>query len=399
MGLSKKELAEQSSFLSDDPMSRIRPELKVKLERENLLFDVHTHVFGQNDLPDKFLTLRLDVSKATVNILAKMVDLAEKLGFHNFPDLWRLIKRIKWSEQKHLQHIIQAYKTFGYDPVFVTLMMDMRSIWNVKKKLRTVEQQMVAMAKLRDQHPDQVIPFVALDPNNCDMEELFIDAFKHHGFFGVKIYPSLGYLPSHPRLMNIFEICEKKNIPVLTHCSSGKTRASSRSFNLKYTKFEGDTSVVVTKTVLFENHKKETYEDFFNGPENWNPVLKAYPNLKLNLAHFGGERKWHLMLGKGDKLNWVKQIVDLMANEKYPNVYADFSFTFSYRKLNRKLKEWLRDNPAVRNHTLHGSDYFLTATDRHLRTTLRKYLDEINDPELIKQIGVVNTKKYLFAKG
>lgn len=54
------------------------------------------------------------------------------------------------------------------------------------------------------------------------MIENFYKVFSEkseHKFFGVKIYPSLGYLPSNPQLMEIFGLCEKKRIPVTAHCS------------------------------------------------------------------------------------------------------------------------------------------------------------------------------------
>lgn len=69
---------------------------------------------------------------------------------------------------------------------------------------------------------DHLLPFLAIDPNNPDAFSLFLSAFaktindtdmdeleQTTPFVGIKIYPSLGYLPNHPTLMDIFEVCEE----------------------------------------------------------------------------------------------------------------------------------------------------------------------------------------------
>lgn len=396
MALSKEDLISHSSFLSNDPMTRVPPEMKARLEDPKLIFDVHYHLFDENDLPDRFLPVRFDIAKRWVDIIAVGARILDLLPILNIPDLTRLLRRLRMSEEEHLVHTTKAYDKCDYNPIYVALMMDMSAIHNEKKKLRSIKDQMIALAKFRDQHPDQILPYVALDPRmNENMEELFIEAFKKYNFFGVKIYPSLGYRPSHPRLMNVFEICEKNNIPVLAHCSSGKTRASNQNIELVWEDFDNGQRRTYRQWVYLPNHKGDTYKYFFNGPEHWVPVLKAYPKLRLNIAHFGGEGEWKLMLKNKDHEKWIPKILELLSNPEYPNVFTDFSYTFSFKTYNRKLKQWLREKPEVLNGVLHGSDYFLTATDKNLRKTLRRYFREFSSSD-IQQMGVVNPKKYLF---
>ncbi len=376
-------------------MDRVPQPLKERLEDPNMIFDVHAHVFNEKDLPDKFLKLRFDASKVTVDLVALLVGIADKIPFVPLPDLSRVLNRIRKSEKEHLELTLDAYRQCGYEPIFNVLMMDMGGIWNIKAKLRSVEEQMIALAQFRDQHPDKVLPFVALDPRtNDNMEELFVKAFKDHNYFGVKIYPSLGYLPSHPRLMNIFEVCEAKSIPVTTHCSSGKTRASSKEIELVWIAYENGKQVQKNCRKVFDNHKADTYKDFFNGPERWLPVLKAFPKLKLNFAHFGGEGEWEKHK-KAKENTWIPTILDFLKNETYPNVYADFSFTNSFKHYNYTMKEWMQQHDHVRDRVLHGTDYFLTATERPLKRTLKKFFKVFNRDE-VRQMGVDNVKRFLF---
>ena len=70
-------------------------------------------------------------------------------------------------------------------------------------------------------------------------------------------------------------------------------------------------------------------------PDCWASVLEDYPELKLNFGHFGIQlnSKKH---GWGE---WNKTIIDLILNDKYPNVYADISDLGESKKKYNKLGE------------------------------------------------------------
>ncbi len=403
MALSYQELKDQTSFLSKDPLDRAHKKLKGRLDEQDIIFDVHTHIFGDEHVPDHFLGMKVDASKAWADVLATVIFVIDQLPFLEIADLTRLLKRLRMKKEDHLNYLVSSYRKFGYDPILVTLMVDMSSIKDDGMDYKNIWDQLEEMHRLWQSHPDTILPFVALDPEmNDDMEELFIKAFKDYNFFGVKIYPSLGYLPSHPRLMPIFEICQKYSIPVLTHCSSALTRATSRKFNIKTSRVINGKIVpnpVEFKEFPKQSRKKEEkdYRLFFNGPEHWIPVLEAYPKLKLNLAHFGGNEEWEIFT-KTYSSKWITTILMILQDPRFENVYSDFSFTFNYRKYNKILKRWLKHNPIVSERTLHGSDYFLTATKRKLTRILRGYFKDIDSAEWIKKIGVDNATEYLFKK-
>jgi len=93
-------------------------------------------------------------------------------------------------------------------------------------------------------------------------------------------------------------------------------------------------------------------------PDNWRPVLAAYPALRLNLAHFGHLQGADTSRGAKACEAWIRQAAVLMT--AYPNVYADLgdswlpvykdyaaAFT-STLKVNRRRVSRREEAPDVR---------------------------------------------------
>jgi predicted TIM-barrel fold metal-dependent hydrolase len=144
------------------------------------------------------------------------------------------------------------------------------------------------------------------------------EALERQGFIGVKLYPPMGFQASgndRLRLRDfdyrvaphaveeamkwLFEYCCINDVPIMLH--SAPTNARNKDW-----RYRGD-------------------------PAHWVPVLKQYPKLRLNFAHFGGA------FGSGDETesrvhnSWADKIVGLM--NQYPNVYcdlADFDAVIAY---------------------------------------------------------------------
>jgi len=176
------------------------------------------------------------------------------------------------------------------------------------------------LARIRSRYPGAILPFFEVNPNREHVESLFLHTIERLGFFGIKIYPAYGYLPSHPRLMKIYEICEYYNIPVIAHCGTDAAHTSQNFLTLEYLQLTeiGKLETRKTKKVfLFKNQ----FVKYFNRPQNWEVVLKTFPDLRLNFAHFGGEDDWDGNEKTGRQ--WTYRIFDLM--ERYENVYADVS--------------------------------------------------------------------------
>lgn len=377
-----------------DPYSRVSPGLKQILKKKEPFFDVHTHIFTSKDVPDGFIGIRAPFNQRFLKFIEhRLHKIFRRTDTDTLSNLAYFIQffRSKSSEET-------AKKLMGYYPdknfIFCPLMMDM--IPGIKGKIAdNYDLQIEKMKKIRDEHPDNILPFFAADPNNPKMKENFMKVFsskEDYKFFGLKIYPSLGYLPSHPKLMEIYHLCEENKIPITAHCAGASVSASKKKLSnisgYHYVLHTGFVEKTITKTF----RRKKDYANYFNHPRNWLPVLEKYPNLKLNLAHFGGDVEWkNFLSGKSD--TWVSKIIELM--EGFPNLYSDFSYTMYDSSISMKLKSLILDNKLIASRVLYGSDYYMIVREGHFRNLKVKFNLLMGD-EIMKKIARENPMRFLF---
>ena len=293
--------------------------------------------------------------------------------------------------------------------IFTPLMMDMhnRAGRGIREPAEFyIKEQAEELAKLINDSSGRfnLLPFIPVDPtvsqNNreaFDHFDIFLKAFNgEYGItpFGIKIYPSLGYLPSHPLLMPIYEVCEKKRIPVTAHCSSGTVHAYFRRIkNIRGWKIGPDGQPTwKDETRWFFFFQKNKYENYFNHPKNWEPVLQKYPDLILNFAHFGGSRQWKRLI-KGKHNTWVSRIIDYFG--RYPNVYADLSYTNAFREINDFARHRIKSSALIRERVLYGFDYYMVVKEGHFRS-IKADFDSVMGEEIIDTISRKNPRKFLF---
>ena len=192
-------------------------------------------------------------------------------------------------------------------------------------------------------------------------------------FAGFKMYPSLGYKPLDERLPYMHSLkegdcfygrCMREAIPILVHCSPGGMTTHELPY---YQEFDAGkpahsssahdstapadiTAVSPDSTKAAEHHFYENYVH----PAAWRKVLRQFPNLKLCLAHFGGD-----LFPSGAESDWVKEIIDL--TNEFPNVYTDVScWKFSECKdmFNKILSNKQYDH--LKDRILFGTDWYMT---------------------------------------
>ncbi|MBN2442587.1 MAG: hypothetical protein JXJ04_14630, partial [Spirochaetales bacterium] len=144
-------------------------------------------------------------------------------------------------------------------------------------------------------------------------------------FWGIKMYPALGYIPddftNYPHLRNFYQTCIKEEIPIMIHSSPlGMTIADPHNYIHSDRDFrEGRLNSLKSQTLRAE--------ELYNHPANWKNVLTTYNDLKICLAHFGGESLWthppEEVRAVDDKPDTRGIILD-MINE-FPNVYTDIA--------------------------------------------------------------------------
>ena len=287
-----------------------------------------------------------------------------------------------------INHVYNRTYQTDKDQITIVLGMDLNMGWEHTSE-KTNLQQNAELGQLAAEYP--VLPYLPLDPRRCEHQgnknlyEIFLNAFNKETptFFGVKCYPSLGYLPSDSRLKPIFQICAEKNIPVITHCGGEMISTFKKKIPVNR---DG-----VTEYINLSPRKARAR--FLNEPKEWIPVLEAQPTLKLCLGHFGGKEAWE----KSDGVTGhrVSTILEMM--ERFNHLYADFAFNLeSYdatKALKRKLEENTPQGELMRARTLFGTDFWVVLPVSDLNADQGSFLREMGD--LSDQLVTNNVKKYL----
>ena len=186
-------------------------------------------------------------------------------------------------------------------------------------------------------------------------------------FIGFKLYPPLGYKPLDHRLPHIeqfYKQCAENKIPLLTHCSPGGMTTHEDRF---YYQLDGINLETYGKNNahFILGYNPATPEGYFMDayvhPKNWRAVLEQNRDLKLCLAHFGGD-EWTRV---GIESDWIQEIVKL--TKEFPNVYTDMSCynleNDAMRNNIQVLLEQVRDNPDYRHlqdKLIFGVDWYLS---------------------------------------
>ncbi len=397
--------------ISDDPRTRLTAPTKAALADPDCLIDVHTHIFDRKCLNVPYILLRMVKSGIGLESVASagLLGMTEEEIYKGIKDK-KLNKQTDWDDLEAELEMMESVELFGMElgdalkvlrksnmqeildlylekfaiiqlpefrnRKFVTgvLLMDLETGWEMKSNKKYFEQveEVREISKVRP-----ILPFFAIDPRRADetdpnknLYDLFIKAFVNDeaSYFGVKCYPSLGYLPSDARLDPIFQICAEKNIPVLTHCG-GETVSTFK----KKIPVRGTTSETLM-TIPGETRAQRAI--WLNDPEHWKSVLRKHPNLKLNLAHFGGDTNWELMGGESGSSERVEKIIDMMQNPDW-KVYADFSFNVVEEELYNAFQTQLDDNANVKSRTLYGTDYWVVLPKGDLLAKQGRFLNQM----------------------
>ena len=188
-------------------------------------------------------------------------------------------------------------------------------------------------------------PFFPVDPRRPGVVRAVLQGNavirRPGGFYGIKLYPRLGYHPMSSNLEELYGYCQWRGIPITTHASSGGFPP-------------------------FGTNSGE-----FSNPENFRPILKKFPDLKINFAHWGSGND-----------AWSESILSLMHD--FPNVYSDLACFNSPGDLPKFIRKYL-GNPLVLKRTLYGSDFdvfYLTGTKFDMDSYLDSFINLIGMDDL-----------------
>lgn len=339
------------------------------------MINCHIHTFKDVDIPEKFLPLKLVrilSTKVGFKIVAKVLNWINPFTTNDQFD--RYVTFIKIGKLGSQKAIFENCKNqYPQGTKFVVLPMDM-AFMGAGEVPRKYRDQLVELSELSNKPDADIISFIHIDCRRENYFELFKEFIELFGFKGLKLYPPLGTFPYDERYLPIYKYCEENNIPVLAHCTAGNP-----------VHFKGSHKELVQllrncKLKIDWNKKDSELCSYFTHPEGYKYVLKAFPKLRVCLAHFGRENEWD------------EVIKDMMT--KYDNLYTDISFSLYDTEHWGNLKVLLSTNEQFRTHCLFGTDYYMIeteSTEKQFCINLRAYLGE----ELFTQISVTNPNKFL----
>jgi len=356
---------------------------------DKMKFDIHCHIFNRTNVPDGFVGIRLPWTRKFFDFLENAARFIGKLfGNKEISNAKYFVDLFNKSVPEITEQLMSYYSE---DTIFCPLLMDMAP--SIKGKIQeNYQSQIDEMTRIVNKYPGRILPFLAMNPLNPHMKNIFDNNFTKDTFIGVKIYPSLGYLPSHPTLMKIFEECEIKGIPVTVHCSKATVHTTKHKFDsIPYIVMGPDGMPMLKEEKNKWFWTKNDYS-WFNEPRHWEPVLQFFPKLRLNLAHFGGYEEMDKFF-KGDDTSWVHRIISLM--QRYPNVYTDIAYSLFRTKFYPNFRKLLTTNELVLNRMMYGSDYYMVVLEGHFRG-IKTGFEVAMGSEIMATISQNNPRNFLF---
>jgi predicted TIM-barrel fold metal-dependent hydrolase len=350
----------------------------------------HLHTFTHEHTPDRYVPWPLNRLVKVGWIRQPLIWLAEKLDPERHSQLARYAQIVDVSfhaKQAEIFDIVRGF--YPADTRFVILPMDM-TFMGCGAVPVSIDTQHEELATIRRANEGAVIPFAAVDPRHDDIVERTRQRLDHGGFEGLKLYPALGYHPCDKRLRPLYAYAEANGFPVMAHCSH---RGSN---------YRGEiTEEMRLDPTNDERHSgdRQAILDWYTAPDSYLPLLKDFPNLRICLAHWGGDEEWTRYVGAqrdADREgNWAARIFELIASGDHPNLWTDISYTlFADDEFVYLLKIFLADE-RVRTRVLFGSDFYVVDNaqleERRRSVRIRAVLGE----DLFRTIAEENPGHYL----
>ncbi len=347
------------------------------------MINIHTHTFGVGAIPNRFLgiitpLLKFKPTNKLLTILMKYLN-----PFASNDELDKYAHFVQTSDKRSQLQIFNELKNqYPKNWQFVILPMDMAFCerGNVPQEY---EQQLDELSQIA-RNDNSCIPFVMIDPNRANCLDIFKNAIEKLNFKGLKLYCNLGYYPTDERLTPIYQYCDLHRLPIIAHCTPNNPVYYNGSREQLMERLGVD-------ELVYSNFRDNI--QFFGNPYNYEVILKQYPNIKINFAHFGGSDNIETYLKDRNNRNWHTNILELIEN--YPNAYTDISYTLYDKKLLPYIKE-LMSQDKYKNKILFGSDYYMSQTVGNENYVLNEYLTEIEVVNFAQQLE--NNRLFLDVK-
>ncbi len=224
------------------------------------------------------------------------------------------------------------------DVAFVPLMMDILIEQQTEAVAGDIfDNQVAGTLQQILRYPGRILPFYAVNPFRYEFVGKTQKALDSGGFVGMKLYPSLGYDLDAPGMDEVFQYCNKNDIPVLMHCNDGGFKQDS---------------------IFVPNCDPKKWGKPFS-PDGY---LEKYQRLKICFAHFGGQENFVSDDGLTNG-SWTHNILEMM--REYPGrVFADVAYHSAALDENTRESYFhnlgtILSNPRYRTQVLWGTDTWM----------------------------------------
>jgi uncharacterized protein len=386
--------------------------------------NIHIHIFNGKCAPDYFFKMVLPpyldkyadeikafLERRSIRWFIRL--LSRRNGNSHFQKYLNFIETGTQNSQQDVFHkAMESYNSFGSDMRFVALTLNLDYMDEEESGHARIEEQLKEVEKVRSYYPNHLFPFVSVDPRHktgTDLLQWVSEKIERRVFFGIKLYPAMGYFPFHPGLDELYKWAEANEIPVMTHCTREGNYYTGKMMNVipqnnpvsLYPQSTAMDSIYkrierfMTKPFTRDNSKYGC--NVFSNPENYIPILEKYPKLKLCFAHFGGEDEVlakeipELVKREIDDLPyWGQRIIDIM--NRFANVYTDISYTLAKEEALDKIIPYL--NQPIGDRILFGTDFYMTVRTIPEDTLFQKSLNKLKISGF-NQIAGINNDNYL----
>ncbi|MDQ3870314.1 MAG: amidohydrolase family protein, partial [Chloroflexota bacterium] len=175
----------------------------------------HIHVFTADHVPEGFAgiagpLLRIRPLRRALLPILRRVDPSPR------DRIERYARMLEISYNRTQADVFElARKMYPAGTRFVVLPMDMTHMATGSVRV-SIDRQHEELRVLRDDQPDVIVPFAAVDPRQERVVDKTIALIEEEGFRGIKLYPPVGYDPADRRLEPLYAYAEERQIPVLS---------------------------------------------------------------------------------------------------------------------------------------------------------------------------------------
>lgn len=437
--------------ISNDPKTRLSPEVKNIIVENNYVFDAHCHVFDGDCINVKYMATRMVAGAA--GRLKAMV--------------WRLVTGQRYSSEKSLLSTAQMVEMVYEDPQIIPDK-DLPSALNrMEKELDQMEMEAQAMKSV---YGFDLIEFIKRYRTiiwllrSGSMENVYIAFEQNYAIHQVLNYreggnrklltialgmdlnsgwedsvpktweeqnadlallsknqPVLPYLPIDPRRENLYDVflkafdqsnpqffgikcypalgylpADERLMPIFKICAEKNIPVMTHCGGEIVSTFESPIHVNrLGEKVEINDLKRKHRARKLNEPTEWEYVLKEYKDLRLCLGHYGGGEAWE---NDPDTAHRIPEILDMMA--RYDNLYADFSFNLesltAIKNFRNKLFKDDTDGKLMKQRSLFGTDFWVILplsdliTDQHnFVVETEGQLDELLKTNVLKYMKLI----------